>query len=505
MTADQAAQNGLTRAPIEVTKKTKRSKTNHNTTLTVLRNHPLGIQPIGNLIVTDKNDEQTRSSQDLRARQLGSFARLPDELILLFLQTLDARQVRFLGYTSRIFNAFASQEEIWKQLYVESRKSPARWCGTWRRTYYELDETLEAANFTCSNFYSDVLYRPFFCSAINLTEYLRATSKSSIRRLKQSPTQEEFDSKLAYEPFIIESHLWPAWKIFDLAKEYGSIDFIQEAVRWKLDVYDQYMDSNKDESPLYLFDKEFADKTELAKQYEVPTIFKTDYFNLLGSIRPDYRWIIIGPERSGSTFHKDPNNTSAWNAIIEGEKYWVMFPPDSLPPGVFTTEDESEVTSPLSIAEWFLSFHKVAISTLGFVDGFCKKGEVLHVPSGWWHLVVNLAPTIAITQNFVPRAHVLKVLKFFKDKKNQVSGFNCGNQGSESRHGNDDDDDEQPDVDLFEIFLQKIRHDADNIPGETISRIENWVESLTRESKWDRLVDDKSSSFNFGFADSDEE
>jgi hypothetical protein len=98
------------------------------------------------------------------------------------------------------------------------------------------------------------------------------------------------------------------------------------------------MQNNTDESPLYLFDREFADKTELAAEYKVPDIFAADYFKVLESIRPDYRWLIIGPERSGSTFHKDPNATSAWNAVIEGEKYWVMFPPDVLPPGVFTSD-----------------------------------------------------------------------------------------------------------------------------------------------------------------------
>jgi hypothetical protein len=36
--------------------------------------------------------------------------------------------------------------------------------------------------------------------------------------------------------------------------------------------------------------------------------------------RPDHRWIIWGPRGSGSTFHKDPNATSAWNAVIKGTK-----------------------------------------------------------------------------------------------------------------------------------------------------------------------------------------
>lgn len=33
-----------------------------------------------------------------------------------------------------------------------------------------------------------------------------------------------------------------------------------------------------------------------------------------------------------------------------GRKGWVMFPPDVLPPGVYVTPDEAEVTSPLAIS-----------------------------------------------------------------------------------------------------------------------------------------------------------
>lgn len=62
-----------------------------------------------------------------------------------------------------------------------------------------------------------------------------------------------------------------------------------------------------------------------------------------------------------------------------------MFPPSvPQPPGVFVSEDSSEVTSPLSIAEYLLTFHAEARREAGCYEGICGAGELLYVPSGWW-------------------------------------------------------------------------------------------------------------------------
>ena len=121
----------------------------------------------------------------------------------------------------------------------------------------------------------------------------------------------------------------------------------------------------------------------------------------------------------------------------------------------------------------------------GCAEGICKEGEVLHVPSGWWHLVINLNVAVAITQNFVPQAHLAKVLDFLKNKPDQVSGFH-----SEVKNA-------------YELFVEKMRELYPEVLNEALGELERIHEGKKR--KWDQLVngDDEygtnARGFSFGF------
>ncbi|KXX73972.1 Bifunctional arginine demethylase and lysyl-hydroxylase PSR [Madurella mycetomatis] len=457
--------------------------------------HPLGIRPLGNKYFSNGDDART---------SLGILQVMPDEMLIQLLEFLDRQALRLLGYTCRFLFACSMSDDIWKTIFLESelgKESSFQWRGSWRATVLGLSPG-QRIRIDCGNVFSDVLHRPFVCSHISLRQYAeRIPAANEIDRFEDL-TYDEFAEKWCRKPFILTKCIqpWPAmrsWNLDSLLSQYGDVVFRAEAVDWSFATYCQYMRDNRDESPLYLFDKNFAEKMSLkigkdeGTAYWKPDCFGPDLFELLGAERPAHRWLIIGPERSGSTFHKDPNATSAWNAVIQGAKYWIMFPPSASVPGVFVSKDSSEVTSPLSIAEWLLEFHAEARKVPECKEGICKAGEILHVPSGWWHLVVNLEDGIALTQNFVPESHLGGVLSFLKDKAEQVSGFKTEVS------------------DPYGLFVDRLREERPNLLEDGLRQL------AERKRRWDTMVgtDDategqpqkKSAGFSFGFGFGDED
>jgi hypothetical protein len=44
--------------------------------------------------------------------------------------------------------------------------------------------------------------------------------------------------------------------------------------------------------------------------------------------------------------------------------------------------DESEVTSPISIADWLRDFYPIAVKHPSSIRGVCRAGEIMYIPSG---------------------------------------------------------------------------------------------------------------------------
>eukprot|EP00750_Incisomonas_marina_P024883 INCI5157.3.p1 GENE.INCI5157.3~~INCI5157.3.p1 ORF type:complete len:1120 (+),score=111.36 INCI5157.3:73-3360(+) len=212
--------------------------------------------------------------------------------------------------------------------------------------------------------------------------------------------------------------------------------------------YSEYLGTTTDVNPLYIFDEDFGTRAPtLLKDFSVPQLrfFPEDLFSVLelpvgaryslsegargkpcdtdaatpigatipacpttpevhrqqsssayhDGHRPDYQWLVVGPQKSGASWHTDPLGTSAWNALLRGRKRWAMYPPAQHPPG------HDEDGPPMTSLEWYFSVYPTLPPQDRPLEFVQEPGDVIFIPSGWWHMVLNLEVTVSVTQNFV--------------------------------------------------------------------------------------------------------
>eukprot|EP00850_Spirogloea_muscicola_P003748 SM000015S01248 [mRNA] locus=s15:802563:808955:+ [translate_table: standard] len=202
----------------------------------------------------------------------------------------------------------------------------------------------------------------------------------------------------------------PAGAAFKVSQSQG------KKVTMELKDYLAYMDQQRDEEPLYIFDEKFGETAPaLLDDYRAPPQVVEDYLSLLGpDKRPSYRWLVAGPARSGASWHVDPALTSAWNALTAGKKRWALYPPGRVPPGVTVQVDEVagevDFDGPTSL-QWWLEVYPCLRPEDRPLECTQVPGEVIFVPSGWWHCVLNLEDSVAVTQNYVNEANLEAVCR----------------------------------------------------------------------------------------------
>lgn len=187
-------------------------------------------------------------------------------------------------------------------------------------------------------------------------------------------------------------------------------------VHMTMRAFAHYATTTKDDIPLYVFDQFGSDpvKSSLLKDYKIPHLFTEDLFKFLEYDehgRPPFRWFVVGSARSGTGMHVDPLDTSAWNALISGHKFWVLFPP-ATPQEMLKEESKSESNGVYGneAVPWFTSIYPKTqlpswpeeFKPIQVLQG---PGDTIFVPGSWHHIVLNLDLTIAVTQNFVSRTN----------------------------------------------------------------------------------------------------
>ncbi len=405
----------------------------------VVAPHPLRVRPIGSLLLGDE--------PNLRDQSLGSLGVLPDELLLQVLGCASPACLSRCERASHALRVVALNDDLWRACCLEHlapgarlEYDPAGWRATFIRQHVQErrragggdddgsgGRSWEVSVRSRAPYFSDALYAAWHCGTATIPSHW--TSYECIPRVDSSALSvEEFAEvyEARGQPVILTglASRWAAssrWSERSLRSRYGGRLFHVGGVSMSLSNFLDYCACNVDEQPLYLFDKQFASTApEMAGEYEVPAYFaeQRDLFaGLPAPLRPDHRWLILGGTRSGSSWHVDPNCTSAWNGVVYGTKKWVLCPPGAPPPGIDASDDGGTVTSPISLYEWFRVFYadlasrdaRDAPRASRPLEATVRAGELLYVPSGWWHAALNLEPTLAITQNYAPHSSARRV------------------------------------------------------------------------------------------------
>eukprot|EP00210_Caulerpa_lentillifera_P001655 g1591.t1 len=372
----------------------------------------------------------------------------PHELFDRILRRLDVETLLVLRRTNKYLRVFCSEETVWMQMAIQSASPVAefKWRGSWFRTAIEshvkshslsefgdrneveeVGQDWNLSGITSTMFVSDFLYRRWYRAHITLLEFVPLNEASTLSRvsgkeLSKYVFEEKYDK--ARQPVVLtemsEFTKLLKWDLSKLIKCFGNVLFkidtpFRQGCKMTLDEFMKYAIQQTDEEPLYLFDSEFASKVPtFFKDYTIPTIFPDDLMDLLGESpdRPKYRWLVIGPMRSGTSWHIDPWCSTAWNLLISGRKRWALYPPGKIPPGVkfiinpHETDQEPYYETCTSL-QWFLD----VLPNLIEVDEPCYDfiqypGETVFIPYGWWHCVLNLDITLSVTQNFISQTNL---------------------------------------------------------------------------------------------------
>ena len=379
------------------------------------------------------------------------------------------RDLCTLAQTSRYFYVLSHQPELWRDACLLSASDGSAedailpqfshtWKDTWRLLQYPKEVGASSPRqrpLSIPGIYSDYLYRQHSCRTFPIpsTWFNDRTGPSRCKPIdelcNESLSSEVFlrDYEGQNRPVVLKgaASAWPAvhnWRDETyIARSLGpnrtfraTSGTAQHAAQFTWSAYIEYCRATSssssggaavEEGPLYLFDRTAA--LDLAADWgggPAAQPQQHDLFSLLGpDRRPDHTWLIAGSPRSGSVFHIDPNATHAWNACITGRKRWILSPPGQPPPGVGPSPDGDSVVLPISLGEWMTQYYYCDGQPL--YECTVGPGDIMFVPHGWWHMVVNLPGedvNIAVTHNYVAPSNLPNVLRFLREKREQVSG-----------------------------------------------------------------------------------
>ncbi|CAO4369338.1 unnamed protein product [Caenorhabditis nigoni] len=235
------------------------------------------------------------------------------------------------------------------------------------------------------------------------------------------------------QPFILGSQStssWLArkdWVLPDgrpnkeyLKKSYGNaiVPILVNGTNYESTTLTEFIE-NMGDPKVYLKDWHFQNEFGTS-MYTLNPFFSRDFVNCEkwttnkeeNPFGDDYRFVYIGAAGSWTKFHADVVCSYSWSANICGRKKWFMMSPGSEEVFKSSSTDSGYVED---IREYQELFEQANVIT--FIQ---EPGEIVFVPSNWWHQVHNLEDTISINHNWMNSTNLGLVRDFLKKREEDV-------------------------------------------------------------------------------------
>lgn len=224
----------------------------------------------------------------------------------------------------------------------------------------------------------------------------------------------------------------------------------------------------------YLEDELFIEMNpELREHLGQPVYLNEDFFQLLPKeIRPWNAMLLWGTAHSRSTLHIDPYNWTGTNAVLSGRKMWKLYPPGQ--DHLLSVRRNQRCGFPLDcmkynspIDAYNPDFKKFPEFRQARAISFTQEaGELLIIPTGWFHQAFNPVETMAISSQVMNSQNYKLVLEeIYKagevDPKNLPKHFHSLSA------------------------KQQVEAVVKIIPRDVISKGKMVTESLLNQLKWD--------------------
>ncbi|KAK4690040.1 hypothetical protein P7C73_g43, partial [Tremellales sp. Uapishka_1] len=121
---------------------------------------------------------------------------------------------------------------------------------------------------------------------------------------------------------------------------------------------------------------------------------------------PDFRFTYLGPRDTFTPLHRDVYSSYSWSANVVGRKKWWIFPPDRL-------------DNVKRDGEFVFDVREMQDEGGGIVV-IQEEGEVIFIPSGWYHQVLNLDFCISINHNFFSSPALPRVFESLREAQKRV-------------------------------------------------------------------------------------